>query len=361
MSKLINLTTGLPTASNVNFVFDLKSSTFLYLDDTIRSLLTESDAFEAASLASMIHKEDTNIVQLAYKRVLAGETIDTIRFRVVPGPKAVWLSVIPFLEINSNERAIFGKIVDITAEIEHLNSVTKYANKKNSVLHMLAHDLRGPLGMANSLVAVLEKDIDQPKNLEKTKAISAIIQEAIDLISDLVNREFLETMGTALVKNRIDLVKKLTEYVEECKRSALISDRNFTLTASEKVIQVEVDEAKFMQVINNLLSNALKFTHPNSRISIDIEDQKEHVNVTFSDDGIGIPAQLLPAIFDRFTESKRIGLNGEPTTGLGLYIVKEVIGWHDAAISCDSEEGVGTTFTITLPKKPELEVESNRN
>jgi two-component system sensor histidine kinase VicK len=359
MSHLINISTGLPFATNVDFVFDLNSATFLYLDETIRSLITPSGALDVISLPGMVHKDDVDIVGLAYKRLLEGGTINGLRFRIAAGSKVIWFNVIPFLELNVDKPVIFGKVVDVTAEIEHLNSMTKYANKKNSVLHMLAHDLRGPLGMANSLVSILEKDMDQPKNLEITKAISTIIQEAIYLIGDLINREFLETIGAALVKKRLDLVKKLTEYIEECKKSAPIADRNFSLTFSDKVIQIEVDEAKFMQVVNNLVSNSLKFTHPNGNISIRIDDHSEHVEVTFSDNGIGIPAQLLPNIFDRFTKSKRIGLNGEPTTGLGLSIVKEVIGWHDATIDCQSEEGVGTTFKINLPKHPELEIKSN--
>ncbi|MEJ7560291.1 MAG: sensor histidine kinase [Pedobacter sp.] len=350
MSQLINLTSGLPFASNVNFVFNLNAKTFVYLDDKVTSLIAPANAMDIADLQEMIHEEDLEVVRMAYEKLLNGETIDTIKFRVLVGSKAVWLGVAPFLELDAEDPAIFGKIIDITGEIELINSVTKYANKKNSVLHMLAHDLRGPLGMANALVAVLGKDMDQPKNLEKTKTISAIIQEAIDLIADLINREFLETTGAALVKRRIDLVKKLTEYVEECKKSTSISERSFSLTASDRVIPIEVDEAKFMQVINNLLSNALKFTPPKSTIAISIDDRKDDVQVTFSDNGIGIPAQSLPTIFDRFTESKRIGLNGEPTTGLGLSIVKEVIDWHDATITCASEEGVGTTFTINLPK-----------
>ncbi|RZK24393.1 MAG: HAMP domain-containing histidine kinase [Flavobacterium sp.] len=356
MSQLINSTNGLPNASNVNFVFDLKSLTFLYLDQSILALLKKKDSSSIGELKDLVHEDDLDIVEYALERLLDGISVGIVKFRIASESEEIWFGVLPFLELNEPEPAIYGNIMDITSELENFSSISKYANKKNSVLHMLSHDLRGPLGMANSLIAVLEKDMDQPKNLEKTKAISSIIRESINLIEDLVNREFLDTIGAALVKKRIDIVKKLSEYVEECKRSAQLADRNFSLISSSKIIQVEVDEAKFMQIVNNLISNALKFTYPNGNISIGIDDHHDRVEVSFSDDGIGIPEDLLPGIFDRFTKSKRVGLNGQPTTGLGLSIVKEVIDWHNAKIVCESKEDVGTTFRITLQKDPKQDI-----
>lgn len=350
MSQLINLTNGLPNASNVNFVFDLKSLAFLYLDNKILDLIRKKNSPGISELKELVHEDDFDIVEYAITQILEGKSIGIVKFRIASESEEIWLGVLPFLELNDANPAIFGNIMDITSELENFSSISKYANKKNSVLHMLSHDLRGPLGMANSLIAVLEKEMDQPKNLEKTKAISSIIRESINLIEDLVSREFLDTIETALVKKRMDIVKKLSEYIEECKRSAHLADRNFSLISSSKMIQIEVDEPKFMQIVNNLISNALKFTYPNGNISIGIDDYHDCVEVTFSDDGIGIPENLLPGIFDRFTTSKRVGLNGEPTTGLGLSIVKEVISWHNAKIVCESKEGIGTTFRITLQK-----------
>jgi two-component system sensor histidine kinase VicK len=356
MSQLTNLVNGLPNTSNVNFVYDLKALSFAYLDETIRDLVSLDDFPTISQLQELIHEDDLDIAQYALKEVLDGKSIGIVKFRIALETKEIWIAVLPFLELNDPEPAIYGHIMDITSEVENFSSMSKYANKKNSVLHMLSHDLRGPLGIANSLIAVLEKEIDQPKNLDKTRSISLIIRESIDLIEDLVDREFLETVDAALVKRRIDIVKKLSDYVEECKRSAHLADRNFSLICSNNMIQIEVDEAKFMQIVNNLISNALKFTYPNGNITIGINEHPDHVEVSFSDDGIGIPENLLPDIFDRFTKSKRVGLNGEPTTGLGLSIVKEVISWHNAKIVCDSKEGKGTTFTIILNKDPKLEI-----
>ena len=359
MSQFFDNNSHTPLASNINFVFEIKSQRFVYLDDWLKSLVGDIADCSPEQLLAIVHPDDRDIAQHACKEVLKGEAFGSVKFRILSKDQDVWLGVMPFLELNDDQPVVFGNIMDITAEVENFSSISRYANKKNSVLHMLAHDLRGPLGIANSMVTVLEKNIDQPKSIEKTKAISTIIQEAIDLIGDLINREFLETVGAALVKKRIDIVKKLAEYIEECKRSAHIADRNFILTSSSPIVQIELDEAKFMQVVNNLISNALKFTHANATLSISIEDHHDGVELIFSDDGIGIPAELLPHVFDPFTVSKRTGIHGEPTTGLGLSIVKEVITWHKGTITCDSKEGQGTTFTITFPRDLDQAVRNN--
>jgi two-component system sensor histidine kinase VicK len=356
MSYLIDQSTGLPNIKNVNFVFGLESSKFLYLEEGVRSLIAFPYEPGIHELFSLVHEEDVDMIKSAYSALLKGSSLGVVKFRIISNSETIWLAVMPFADLNHIEPVIFGNIENISSEIENFSSISRYANKKNSVLHMLAHDLRGPLGLANSLITVLEKDIDQPKNLNMTKAISNIIQEAIDLIGDLIDREFLETIGVALLKKRIDIVKKLSEYIDECKRSAHLANRNFNLVSSRKMIQIEIDEAKFMQVMNNLLSNALKFTHSNGTITINVIDQTKYVDIIFSDDGIGIPENLLPTIFDSFTGSKREGLHGEPTTGLGLSIVKDVISWHDGTISCESKEGSGTTFNIRIPKDAEAEL-----
>ena len=349
MLQMMNSQSRLPNASNIDFVFDLNSQKLLYLNDWINSLIPGYKQ-DLESLWSIIHEDDRDSVNLACKQFLSGEMSGNVKFRIISTSGEIWLSVTPFVQLNTTQPTIFGNIINISDEVENFSSISRYANKKNSVLHMLAHDLRGPLSIANSLISVLEKDLNQPTSLNKTRAISSIIQQSIELISDLINREFLETVEAALVKKRIDIVKKIGEYIDECKRSAQIADRNFVLTSSSQMIQIAVDEAKFMQIINNLLSNALKFTNANGTLSIHIEDHSDRVEVVFSDDGIGIPAHLMPHIFDQFTASKRVGIHGEPTTGLGLSIVKEVMAWHNGSIECTSTEGQGTAFTITFPK-----------
>lgn len=217
---------------------------------------------------------------------------------------------------------------------------------------MLGHDLRGPLNVAKSLIKAMEQESSNVAAIDKSRSIAAIIQQSINLITNLVSRELAETTGTVLVKKLVDIVWLLSDYMEECRRSSDLADRTFSLTSSAPAIFISMDDAKFMQVINNLLSNALKFTGPGGLIQVELKDLGGQLQIKFSDNGIGIPELLLPQIFDKFTNARRPGLHGEPSLGLGLSIVKTIIAWHDGTIFCESIEGVGTSFLITLPKKP---------
>ena len=241
-------------------------------------------------------------------------------------------------------------ITNDTPEELNQNMLIKYANKKNSILHMLAHDLRGPLGVANSLVKTINQQTDPDALKKKTNYIANILEQSIDLINDLVAREELEATAVKFIKKRINIAQLLADYMEECRRSHQLAERTITYVSSAEEIYVNLDNSKFMQIINNLISNALKFTQPGGHIKLTVNAEGQHVNLQMADDGIGIPKDLLPVIFDKFTPAARAGINGEPTIGLGLSIVRTIVEWHDGEISCDSEEGKGTSFNIRLPR-----------
>ena len=332
--------TNSPFLTNINFVYDISEAQFTYLDE---SFLKDFDI-------SHVHSDDLPVLKDAYERVVAGEFKGNIKFKLGQYNPEKWISVTPFLGQQGEKKLIYGNVVDISDEVDNNNSIAKYTNKKNSILLMLAHDLRGPLNIAKTMITALDKELSNPGSLAKTSYVSTIIQESIELIADLVNREFMETVDTALFKKRLNIVEKIGEYLEECRRSSDLADRKFILSSSQEKIFVDLDEAKFMQVVNNLVSNSLKFTRPGGVISINIEDKGSFFSFVFSDNGIGIPKGLQSTLFDKFTSSSRIGLHGEPSLGLGLSIVKTIIGWHDGKIWCESKEGKGTTFFIELPK-----------
>ncbi|WP_227006387.1 sensor histidine kinase [Rufibacter latericius] len=112
-----------------------------------------------------------------------------------------------------------------------------------------------------------------------------------------------------------------------------------------------MDEYKFSQVVNNLFSNAIKFTEDDGVIAIDLTERDGSVLITVQDDGVGIPEKFQGELFEKFTRARRPGLRGEPTTGLGMSIIKTIVEWHGGTIRFESEEGKGSTFYIELPKE----------
>ena len=339
-----------PFGNNIHFVYQIQSRQLLFLHSSFDWIISDDEDDPIHALISKIAPEDVTFMQQILSNVLSGRFSGKTTFKLRHTDGYRWLHATPLPAEYKGEQVIIGTLVDITDEVVNMQSIGRFANKKNSILHMLGHDLRGPLNVAKSVIKVIDREINDPALLEKTGYIANILHQSIDMISDLVKRELLETTGTELVRKRVDIVSKLTEYLEECRRSEALAEITFDLRASADKVFIKLDDAKFMQVVNNLISNSLKFTPPGGEITVAIVEEPGEVLFTFSDTGIGIPEKLLPEIFEKFTPARRPGLRGEPTIGLGLSIVKTIINWHEGNIICESKEGSGTTFIIRLPK-----------
>jgi two-component system sensor histidine kinase VicK len=111
-----------------------------------------------------------------------------------------------------------------------------------------------------------------------------------------------------------------------------------------------LDDNKFMQVINNLISNAIKFTPDGGEITVALEEKEESVLIKVADTGIGFLEKYHATLFEKFTQTRRTGIKGEPSVGLGMSIVKTIVEWHQGKIWFESQEDKGTTFYIELPK-----------
>ncbi len=336
--------------SNVTFIYDLEENYFIYVHSSLLHFLKPKDTI--SDIYHLIHPEDESEVRKQFADFINGRFNGSAQFRLKFGKDEKWFRVTPFLIALSTENLIFGNAIDVTAERQNIYSIEKYANKKNSVLHMLSHELKGPLNLARNLSKDLQFQLSrQSFTVKHINLISQLVSESVNIIEDFTDREFLETVNISLVKKRLDIVQKVKEYMEELKRSELAVKRKFSFKSSRQSIYVKLDEAKFMQVMNNLVSNALKFTSPGGIIEVYIRDTEDNVILDFSDNGIGIPKELQPLIFDEFTNARRRGLRGEATMGLGLSIVKTIIQWHKGEITVDSVENNGTCFKIKIPKK----------
>ena len=341
--------TLIQSLSNITFIFDLNENNFIYVHPSLSFLIKEKDSIN--HIASVLHKDDQKEVLNQFQSFMNGTFNGNCQFRIWHKSKIRWFRVTPQLIALRSENLIFGNAIDITAEVQNLGSIEKYANKKNSILHILTHELKGPLGLARNLSKDLHKRLGEESFVvSHLNLISRILSQSIHIIEDFTNREFLETVNVELIKKRINIVQKVEEYVAELKRAEEPAQRVFSLTSTDENIYIKIDEAKFMQVLNNLVSNSLKFTRSGGHISIHITNFRNKVIIDFKDNGVGIPERFLPLIFDEFTDARRKGLRGEATLGLGLSIVKAIVSWHKGRITVKSRENKGTVFSIELPK-----------
>ena len=275
---------------------------------------------------------------------------------LLPDGTERWLRVKPLLVEENGVRAIAGLAEDIT-DFKHYSEVElKFSHKKNAIIQMLAHDLAGPLGTIQSLSSLVTTRVKVYKDEALVNVVGLITETSrsgLRLIRDFLEQEFLESAATVLLKSRVNLVEKCTLLVEQYQASSQSTALQFTLSSSDPSVYANVDEVKFIQVITNLVANAVKFTPDDGQISIRVDDQEEAgtVRVTIRDNGIGIPEKYHAGLFDKFTKARRPGLRQEPTTGLGMSIIKTIVEWHGGKIWFESEENQGTTFFVEVPRE----------
>ena len=346
---------------DIFFAYNVESKEFSFLSPAFEKVWNKSiDSIKSnpASLLETIHPEDKGYLTNTYKQLLKGIKKKDVEFRIRGSNGQIrWLclTTILMLEEAANQKAIIGIVQDITTKKEHYDNLKKFAAKKDSVLEILSHDLNGPLKNINGLSSLIADGIKEYQNPEIEKMVDMIANSSarsIKMIREFLRQEFLASANSSFIKKRVNIVNKIKESMEQYKSSEKEGGKTFNFSSSNETIFLEVDDYKFMQAINNLISNSLKFTPDGDGIiSVNIEDMQNHVLFTVADNGIGIPEKYHDSLFEKFTKARRKGLMGEPSTGLGMSIIKTIVEWHDGKIWFESKENEGTTFYIELPKE----------
>ncbi|WP_285008701.1 PAS domain-containing sensor histidine kinase [Pedobacter faecalis] len=336
------------------FIFDIGNKEIIYKNRAFSILFPGCGEAEIpGKLWDFVHADDHEYARKCFDDLLQGTLKKEIHLRIAhENERRQWVRAMPSMYTDSEGRSfIHCHIIDVTAELINEHTFAKYANKKNSILNILAHELAGSLSIARTLSSKLKSDVLGETHNKLVDHVMQINREAVELIRDLTSREFLETANVVLTKKRVDVARKLAEYIEEAKNAERKIKRTITFNASPKRVHLSIDESKFMQVINNLMSNALKFTTENGIIAFKVEDKGDSVLFTVSDNGIGIPKKHHAVLFDQYTSAGRPGLQGEASTGLGMSVVKNIVEWHQGTIWFESELGNGTTFYIEIPRE----------
>ncbi|MBC7920169.1 MAG: PAS domain-containing sensor histidine kinase [Ferruginibacter sp.] len=342
----------------VVFAYEVESDRFTYLNPAFQRVFARSpDSLRSAdALLSLVHGEDQAYLREIYGQLLAGEIKKNVECRILlPDNSERWVQIRPFLlKEQPGQRIITGSVEDITDWKHYIDVETRHTNKKNTILQILSHDLAGPLGNIQALSALVTTRVRHYQDAELDKVMGLITEtseRSVRLIREFVSREFLESSETALIRSRVNIVEKIREVTDQYQHSQQNSAKTFTLASPDPAIYVGIDEAKFMQVIINLISNSVKFTADDGVITVGLNDRGASLLVTVEDNGVGIPRKYHACLFDKFTKAGRPGLRNEPSVGLGMSIIKTIVEWHDGQIWFESEENKGTRFFIEIPKE----------
>jgi len=244
----------------------------------------------------------------------------------------------------SYKASYYQQIVEIKEKNTEIEKATLF---KNQVLGTVAHDLRNPIGAVESIAMMMAFDDITDDVRENIGMIRDSCVKARGIIDDLLEAaKNQNSMKVEPVRTEMNIfLRNLVNiwHIQKDFKSAVV------FTSNNHEVYADIDNEKFQRVMDNLISNALKFSKDTDKVTVSLEKQRDYITIRVQDQGLGIPADMLPHLFESFTKAGRAGLRGEKSTGIGLSIVKQIVESHQGAISVDSVEGKGTTFIIMLP------------
>lgn len=304
-------------SDEIFFIYDPHKSRFTYVNTAFEEITKKSskELYEnPLPLLEMIHPEDLGYVKKNFALFDNRKTTSMLDFRIIrPDKVERWLrlKVYPIMH-EGKVQHITGVAEDDSARRASIFNMQKVNGWKDSILDILAHDLRGPLGITRTLASVIAKDLPEEKHQksrEWLKMIEDISKRNLDLIKDLLTREALDTVGVEMSKERTDLVWEIKQVMDIFFKSQENIKKQFECTFSHEQIYADIDSMKFLQIINNLVSNGLKFTREQGMIKVHTEMLEKSVLITVEDNGIGIPKNLHPILFHKRTKAGRTGVN----------------------------------------------------
>ncbi|MEO6521098.1 MAG: HAMP domain-containing sensor histidine kinase [Mucilaginibacter sp.] len=229
-------------------------------------------------------------------------------------------------------------------EIENANHL------KDEILGIVAHDLRNPLAVIEGVSTLMGMDLNDTDEdgKENLAMIKASCEKARSIINDLIEvarNDSVENFGVEEVELNHFLGGIANEWRQN--RSGLAE---LVFTGTKRSVYTHVNKEKIQRVMDNLISNAIKFSIAGDKIEVLLKQESGKCIIEVRDHGLGIPDELLPYVFDRFSKASRKGVRGEDSIGMGLNIARQIIKKHGGDITVESIEKQGTTFIIALPQ-----------
>lgn len=322
------------------------------------------DEMIGMSLDEFIYTDDKAVSDQYFQRLEQSGSYSMYEGRIITKT-----GKIKWIQVNSTELLEKGKkigsqdiIRDITLrksiEIEFQETVAKLNelnSTKDKLFSIIAHDLRSPfnsiLGLSQ-LLSVNLKDLVNEKQAESLKAINTTAQGTLNLLENLLNWAKSQTGQINFHPVQLSLKGIVGNIIESIGPS--VSAKNISIKHTiEDDIEVSADENMLRSVISNLVSNAIKFTGMDGKILLSAKADLDTVEISISDDGIGIDKDMQTKLFDIKSNTSRLGTSNEKGSGLGLVLCKEFIQMHGGTIWVESDGKNGTTFKFTLPLKSE--------
>ncbi|WP_080849064.1 cell wall metabolism sensor histidine kinase WalK [Cytobacillus gottheilii] len=318
---------------------DRKGRVILINDPAAKMLNVSRETVLSSSIVSLLELEE----EYTFEALLDEQDSVILDYSDQPNP----------LILRANFSVIQKETGFVNGLITVLHDITeqeKIDMERREFVANVSHELRTPLTTMRSYLEALAEGAweDQEIAPHFLNVTQTETERMIRLVNDLLQLSKMDSKDYRLTKEWIDFIpfyNRIIDRFEFTKSQNVIFERRLP----EHSIFVEIDEDKLTQVLDNIISNALKYSPEGGKVSFKIEDQEGYIIISISDQGVGIPKENLSKIFERFYRVDKARTRKLGGTGLGLAIAKEMVEAHGGKIWADSIEGKGTTVSFSLP------------
>lgn len=327
-----------------------------FINPTIDTLIekTESSEFNGVLTIGSDTDSNTSISGMAFQKnnelLICGE-VDTT---------GITKQNISLAKLNREVNNLHRQLIKEKKMLQSANAQLDEINhNQNLLLGTAAHDLRNPIATNFSLADLITENKDDYSAEELAGFVELIKQNsnyALNLLNSLLD---LSSIRTGKINLKIEN-RDYTEIVQNCIKNHKAFAENKDITIQFKPLPenescyIDIDPVRIEQVLNNLISNALKYSKPDTEVIIHLSCSGNNIKTEVIDQGIGIAPDEAEKLFNPFQTTSNKSTGGEKSTGLGLAITKKVIELHNGEINVESKKGKGSNFYFIIPKKQEV-------
>ncbi|HVH05516.1 MAG TPA: ATP-binding protein, partial [Myxococcota bacterium] len=336
----------------------------LYVSESFLRLvgLTQEEC-SSFGWADVLHPDDVAETITAWQEcVRTGERWDREhRFRGIDGK---WHPVLARGVPVRNERGEITSWVGINLDLSDLKQVEDELRladrRKDEFLATLAHELRNPLAPIRNGLEVLRRAPSDEAAREARDMMERQCEQMVRLLDDLLDVSRISRGTVELRRERADLAGVVLRAVETSRPLLQQAGHDLTVSMPPTPVFVDADVTRLAQVFANLLNNAAKYTERGGHVRLSVDRRGAEVQVAVKDDGIGIPSDLVPVVFEMFVQVDRSLERTRGGLGIGLTIAKRLVEMHGGTLEASSAGiGAGSEFTVRLPAAPEPRAEGD--
>ncbi len=320
-----------------------------------RGFLKDTASLDEYRIEDYIPREDQALVRQRINEAIRNKGIFELEHRVLRVDGSIgWTSskAVPIIDADGEIVEWIGSAADITSRKIAEEQIKETSRRKDEFLAMLSHELRNPLAPISAAAELLQLGrLNEARLQEITGIIARQVKHMTSLVDDLLDVARVTGGLVTLALDTVDIKRVIADAIEQTEPLIQSRRHRVALQLPPDAALVSGDAKRLVQIVANLLNNAAKYTPEGGLIDVQVEVRDQQVTILVRDNGIGMDAEFLGHVFDMFSQAQRTADRSQGGLGIGLALVKSLVGLHHGSITAKSDgRGHGSEFAVDLPR-----------